>query len=77
MQYVDDAIVLINKLGGTVAIEQRGRFFRKEIQKVVLNGRLYEFNSLHEMTQWVIANVVSTVKNESGARPVSRSILRS
>jgi hypothetical protein len=51
MQHVDDAITLISKLGGSVTIEHRGRFFKKEIQIVSLQGKIYEFNSLYEMTQ--------------------------
>ena len=79
MQHVDDAIGLINKFGGTVTIEHRGRFFKKEIQIVSLEGKIYEFNSSYEMTQWVIANIVGRVKNENenGPRPISKSILRS
>jgi len=76
LQHVDDAIGLINKLGGSVTIENRGRIFKKEIQKITLEGKTYEFNSSYEMTQWVIANAVGMVKNENSPHPISNSILR-
>ncbi|MDB5578341.1 MAG: hypothetical protein JWR80_3517, partial [Bradyrhizobium sp.] len=61
-QYVNDAIALIEKVGGTVSQQRKqGRLFAKDEIVVEVFGESHNFEREYDMTQWVIKTVVPRI----------------
>jgi hypothetical protein len=60
-QYVNDAVALIDKLGGSIAQDEKGTLFVKSYRVVRVLGESRNFSNDYDMTQWVIAIIVPKV----------------